>query len=291
MFPKFSFDAIGTHWQIDIFQPVENESELLQKIKNRIADFEKIYSRFLTDSLVGRIADVAGEFIFPADSEKLFNEYRKMYDLTHGIFTPLIGGVLTDAGYDREYSLQQKTALQKPPAWDEVIHFDFPKLITKKPIRLDFGAAGKGYLVDLVGKVLEENGFDSYCVDAGGDILHRDQKKQPLRIGLENPGDVSQVIGVAEICNQSLCGSAGNRRAWPGFHHIINSQTLSSPKDISAVWVVADDTITADILTSGLFFAAPEVLQKHYDFEYLILNSDNLFEKSANFPAEIFLQN
>ena len=290
MQPKFNFQAIGTHWQIDLFEqvPEEAQKELSDQIFTRISEFEKTYSRFLPDSVVAKIAISAGEFAFPPDSKKLFAEYRKMYDITGGLFTPLIGGVLNDAGYDKDYSLRQKTELQKPPRWDEVMVFDFPKLSVRKPVQLDFGAAGKGFLVDLVGNVLEQNGFRSYCVDAGGDILHRDILGQSLRVGLENPKDTSQVIGVIEIANKSLCGSAGNRRAWGNFHHIINPKTLSSPHDISAVWVLADDTISADILTSGLFFAEPAVLLKHYDFEYFILRPDNSFEKSAGFEVEVF---
>lgn len=290
MSSKFVFQAIGTHWQIDIFDAIkkEKESELLSKILARISVFEKTYSRFLEDSTVGKISQSAGDYIFPDDSVKLFAEYRKMYDITGGLFTPLIGKVLVDAGYDKEYSLKQKTDLTKPPAWDDVMVFDFPKLTVKKPVRLDFGAAGKGYLIDLVGQVLEENNICSYCVDAGGDIFHKSLKNETLKVGLEHPDDKQKVIGVISICNQSLCGSAGNRRAWANFHHIINPQTLSSPRDILAIWALAKDTIAADILTSGLFFVSPDLLKKNYDFEYLILNADYSFQKSDDFQAEIF---
>jgi thiamine biosynthesis lipoprotein len=311
MSSKFVFQAIGTHWQIDIFDRLEKEKEnhILKKIQARISDFEKTYSRFLTDSLVDRIASgqmdevtesisslpkgnatsATGRYIFPDDAKKLFSEYRKMYDITLGLFTPLIGGVLTDAGYDKNYSLKQKQPLSKPPAWDSVMKFDFPKLTTNQPVQLDFGAAGKGYLIDLIGEILEENGVHSYCVDAGGDILHCDKNNQPLQVGLEHPDDPKKVIGVISVLNQSLCGSSGNRRAWAGFHHIINPENLSSPRHISAVWVLAKNTIIADILTSGLFFVSPELLKKHYDFEYLILDADYSFHKSAGFGAEMFL--
>jgi thiamine biosynthesis lipoprotein len=168
------------------------------------------------------------------------------------------------------------------------MNFDFPNLRVKQPVSLDFGAAGKGYLIDLIGRVLEKNDLHSFCIDAGGDILHRDSKGQMMRVGLEHPDDPKKVIGVVSISNQSLCGSAGNRRAWANFHHIINPSTLASPRHILAVWVLADDTITSDILTSGLFFVSPEILQKNYNFEYFILKSDYSFEKSEGFKAEIF---
>ena len=59
---KFEFQAIGTHWQIDVFELVEEKhrDELLLKILARISEFEKVYSRFLDDSLVTKIAMSAG---------------------------------------------------------------------------------------------------------------------------------------------------------------------------------------------------------------------------------------
>jgi len=56
-----------------------------------------------------------------------------------------------------------------------------------------------------------------YIVDAGGDIACRNgenSKEEAIKIGLENPENFSEIIGIAELRNQSICGSSGNRRAW-----------------------------------------------------------------------------
>ena len=234
-----------------------------------------------------KISKEAGIFNLPDDADKMIYFYKKMYDVTRGLVTPLIGQVLVDAGYDAKYSLEQKP-LSKPPAWDDVIEWEKPTLTLKKPALLDFGAGGKGYLVDIVSELLEENGIISYCVDAGGDMRHRSENKEVLRIGLENPNDITEVVGIVKILNQSLCGSAGNRRAWSNFHHIINPETLSSPLKISAVWAIADTTLLADLLTTGLFFVSPEILLKNFDFEYLIVYSDFSFKKSPGLEIDFF---
>jgi thiamine biosynthesis lipoprotein len=162
-------------------------------------------------------------------------------------------------------------------------------LTVKKPLMLDFGAAGKGYLVDLVGQVLRENGVQEFCIDAGGDILNKGKiGAAPVRIGLENPHDIKQVIGVCELKNASICGSAGNRRTWGDFTHIINPKTMTSPRHIAAVWVVAETALVADALATALFFVPPALLVHKFQFEYVIINSDSSFLKSAGFPGEIF---
>ncbi len=290
MASQFVFDAIGTRWVIDISDELtkEHKEQLLQQIMERIVVFDKNYSRFRDDSLVAKIAETPGTYTLPDDAPEMFKVYRALYDITRGLITPLIGQVLVDAGYDAKYSLTQRRALQKPIGWDEAFSYKYPNLETWVPVLLDFGAAGKGYLVDIVGDILTKNGLKSFCIDAGGDMLYRNPENIALRVGLEHPADPKKVVGIASIVNQSLCGSAGNRRVWGDFHHIINPDTLTSPKHILAVWTVANSTIIADALTTALFFIDRETLTPHFDFESFILYADYSFQKSEGFSAEIF---
>lgn len=287
---NFGFQAIGTTWKIDIKNNLSKEEEvvLLKKIMNRIEEFDKTYSRFRDDSLIIKMSRESGEFILPEDCNKMMLLYKKFFDLTGGLVTPLIGQVLVDSGYDAQYSLEKKNATV-PKSWDEVLKWGNPKIRTTEPVILDFGAGGKGYLVDLVSEILEKEGVKSYCVDAGGDMRQKDEFGVELRVGLENPSNTEEVIGVVTLKNRSLCGSAGNRRVWADLHHIINPQTLSSPTDILSVWVIADETILADLLTTALFFVEAEKIKKEFDFEYLILKSDLSIEKSDFFQCELFI--
>jgi FAD:protein FMN transferase len=276
---------------IDIFTDISAEKEivLLQKVQERIGTFDKAYSRFRPDSLVTEISQKVGVYVLPDDAEKMMTLYRELFLLTKGLLTPLIGQVMVDSGYDAEYSLKQKRKLQRPPHWDEAIEYAHPSLTVKQPILLDFGAAGKGYLIDLVAEVILENNITDFCIDAGGDIL----SMRLMKIGLEDPEDFSKVIGVCNLVNKSLCASSGSRRKWSGlgqdFHHIINPDTLVSPRDILATWVVADTTLLSDALATSLFFVAPESLSQ-YLFEYVILYSDYSVALSDNFPGEIYIK-
>lgn len=287
---NFEFEAIGTTWKIDITKELslEEEALLLSKIKKRIDVFDKNYSRFRQDSLVTKISKESGDFTMPEDADKMICLYKKMYDVTSGLVTPLIGQVLVDTGYDANYSLVPKSPT-KPLSWEEVLEWNNPVLKVKKPELLDFGAGGKGYLVDIVSALLELEGIESYCVDAGGDMRQRSSISVSLKVGLEHPEDVESVIGVVPVLNQSLCGSAGNRRKWASYNHVINPQTLTSPKNVLAVWVIAESTFLADLLTTALSFVSPEVLLRHFQFEFLIFRDDHSINKSGGFNAELFL--
>ncbi len=284
-----TFDAIGTSWSINVFETLrQTDSGLLKDaISQRISVFDKAYSRFRSDSWVSEIAKKQGTYTIPPDGEPMFSLYEKLYKLTGGAMTPLIGRAMEEAGYDANYSLVPKE-IHTVPTWEEVVAFSFPKLELKAPVLFDFGAMGKGYLVDIVGGVMEDRGVTNYCIDAGGDILYKTSSKKQLEVGLEHPGDKSQVIGVATILNQSICGSAGNRRKWANFHHVIDPHTLTSPKEILATWVVAKTAILADALTTALFFAKPEILIPEFEFDYLVIDEDYQVDKSENFPATLY---
>lgn len=284
---ELNFVAIGTPWHIALFDEVDDGAfvEISQGVDRLSEDFDRHYSRFRADSLVTRIALKAGDYNLPPDARPMLDLYADLYELTKGRFTPLIGQTLSDAGYDADYSLAPK-ALRHPPAWPEVMHYQWPRLRTSQPVLLDFGAAGKGYLVDLVSAFLERQGVGHYLVDASGDMTAR--VTEPLAIGLEHPDDSGLVIGVVRLGNMSLCGSAGNRRAWGDFTHILDPLTLTSPRHIKAIWVTSSSALLADALATCLSLVPAAELLERYQFEYAVMLEDNSVERSDGFPAEIF---
>jgi len=280
----FTFDATGTKWEISV--PVDTDSDYLElQVKNLVSEYENIYSRFKDTSLVSKISDTTGTFELPQSAERLFDAYQQITRITEGAFTPLIGKTLNEAGYDKNYSFNSKVT-SKLPRWDEVIEYDFPKIKIDQPVEFDFGAGGKGYIIDLVAEMLEHSEISEFIVDAGHDI--RCKLKKPISIGLEHPTDPTLVIGKVELAEGSICGSSGNRRRWSNYHHIISGLDQKSPTKVTSTWVVTQNTLLADILSTSLFFVEPEVLKKFYDFEYIVLYSDFTIKKSENLKGEIF---
>lgn len=286
---RTSFSAIGTSWQVDLpaVLPAQEEQIILAAVHQRIAAFDLQYSRFRPDSWVSTVAQQAGTYTIPADGQPLFDTYKDLHQLTAGAFTPFIGQTLVEAGYDAKYSLQTKE-LTPTPAWNAERDYQFPQITLPQPTLLDVGAAGKGYLVDLVSQVIREHGVQDYCVDAGGDIVRQATDSTTLRVGLEDPREVTRVIGVVNLAQGSLCGSAGNRRAWGEFHHIIDPHTQQSPRHVLATWTTASSALIADALATCLFFVPAATLKAHYEFEHLVLQADGAVTYSSGFPAELF---
>lgn len=284
--PSYSFAAIGTHWQIETTAPLS--APLRAAIQRRIAEFDRAYSRFRDDSIVAMMAKKAGEYSFPPDAAPLMTFYRQLYDATDGRVTPLVGQALADSGYDKDYSLRPRPAAVVP-AWDDVMQWQGSRVVTTKPVMLDVGAAGKGYLVDILGEILERQGIDDYVIDASGDIRHRGRDVQ--RIGLENPYDPTRVIGVMNLQNGSLCGSAANRRRWgKGMHHIFDPFSGSPTRAVAATWAAAASTMMADGLATALFFVNGPALRRSFgDIQFVRLNADGKLSHSHDFVGELFI--
>lgn len=283
-----SFSALGTHWQVLLPElTTAEQAEVIELLRRKLEEYEQVYSRFRSDSLVGQMARQAGTYRFPDSIVPLWQIYERLARITNNRFTPFIGSLVSAAGYDPEYSLQTKS-LKPPPSWDS-IQVSFPTLTASQPIELDFGAAGKGYAVDLLVAELAALSVHAATINAGGDIRHITQTQTDhVQVGLEHPLNDQQVIGTVTLQNQSLCGSAGNRRAWGSFHHIIDPLTLTSPNHIAATWVIADSTLLADALATCLFFVEPAQLLEEFKFSYIRVFADQSVEYSPSPQIELF---
>lgn len=290
----FSFQATGTRWEIETREPL---SGCLQRhIFDRIESFESIYSRFRPDSLVSRVAaaDHGGCFDFPDDSVALFDLYDQLYAATEGAVDPLIGRDLELLGYDRSYSLIPTSEHTRAEAfaagratWSRDVLRASKTIFTRRPVLIDIGAVGKGYLVDLVSRILNEAGISEFVVDGSGDLRHSGVSS--IRVGLEHPFDPSMVIGIANLKRGALCASAVNRRAWGNeMHHVLDGRTGIPVREVVATWAVADKAAIADGLATALFFTSGEQLEERFQFSYVRMFADGRAEISKNFDGELF---
>ncbi|WP_327672734.1 MULTISPECIES: FAD:protein FMN transferase [unclassified Streptomyces] len=291
---RFAFDAIGTRWQIDTDEPLS--AGLRTRIIERAERFDATYSRFRPDSLVSRIAAApgGGEFGFPEDAHDLFDLYDRLYAATDRAVDPLVGRDLELLGYDPAYSLvpapdeaRRAEHARGRATWAADVVREGTTLVTGRPLVIDIGAAGKGYLVDLLSDILREAGHTDFVVDGSGDLFHSGGRA--IRVGLEHPYAPQQVIGVAHLHGYALCASGITRRTWgEGLHHVLDARTGVPVDKVVATWVVAEGAALADGLATALFFTEAQRLAEDFRFTYVRMYSDGRAEHSPDFDGEIF---
>ena len=274
-------DALGTGLL------VHTESVLDDEIRDRIGSFiheyEVVLSRFRDDSIVGRMRTAAhgGTFDFPDWASGLFGLYDRLFAATDGAIDPCVGEDLIRLGYDPALSFtveadagERLGALHGRAVWGrDVVRSSGTTLVTRSPVHVDFGACGKGYLVDSLGGLLtdselsrtshvksaettnptcqsstsdskRESAAPEFVIDAGGDLLARTNK--PIRVALEDPDDPSCAVGVALIGDGAFCASAPSRRHWEvavneqthlAIHHLLNAIDGLPVQQTEATWV------------------------------------------------------
>lgn len=277
---------MGTLWKVTILEDLslETKETLGHEIEKRLTDFDNLYSRFKKTSLVYELSQKKGTVEAPHDLVAMLRIYQQLYLVSDRKFTPCIGSLMEDIGYDSEYSLLPKKEKRNIPDFEKAIRIiDDTHIELYEPVLLDVGAVGKGYCVDLISSYLRNLGYTEFIVDGSGDILY-ESRTGTIKAGLEHPYDSTQVIGVAEMKRGAMCSSATNRRSWGEYSHYIDPLTGESPQMIAATWVLADTAAYADAVSSVLFFVAPERLND-FAFEYCIMNHESKIKKSQGFPA------
>ncbi len=253
---------------------------------------DRAWSRFRDDSTVADMARRAGRYPIADTDQPLVDWYRRLYDLTGGAVSPLVGQTLADAGYDAAYSLRASARVPVAPAWDSVIGEHEGALEIREPALLDVGAAGKGFAVDRVAEIVGES-FDDFVVDAGGDMVIS-SRSRGLRVALEHPSDPTKAIGVVSVAGGAICASASNRRVWADWHHIVDPRTASPAREVLATWVIAPSAMEADGLATALFFTPAAFLRGDFDhhregFHHVTIRRNGSVEHTAIPGLELFL--
>lgn len=281
------FEAIGTVWEIETVRPVTAGER--DAVGDVIDDFDQTWSRFRDDSLVTALAAAPQEVPAPPDAAAMLDLYRALSDVTGGAVQPLVGDSLAARGYDARYTMRDRGAHPAPHDWTALLAWDDAALALRAPALIDVGAVGKGRLVDVVHDLLGSLGHTERLIDAGGDLR---LSGGPIRVGLEHPFDATSAIGVAVVADAALCGSAVNRRAWPGqhggLHHVLDARTGEPVRTIAAAWAIADEAMLADAAATALFFDGGPEFAARFGVEWVRMTTTGGVEWSAGTRMEVF---
>lgn len=280
-----TFAAIGTRWTLTTAEPMSGA--LLGHVHGVIAEYDALWSRFRDDSGVARIARGEAVDLGPTAAPllELLADLRRR---TGGAVDPFVAASLDHLGYGAAGALRPRAGWLPAPA--AVVERTGSVVRTTPPALLDVGSAGKGQLVDLVAAELAAAGHPDVLVDASGDLR---VSGNPLRVALEHPFDPEAAIGVVEVVDGSIAGSAVNRRDWSQdggrrLHHVLDARTGRPVETIAATWVLADSAMVADALATALFFVGPEALADAYAFRYVRMRTDGVADWSDDLPGEVF---
>ena len=234
--------AMGSHF---IYKGFAQRSFSKNDLKNafNIAHKEvlRIQNKFseFTPSIITKINENAGESEVEIDDETyyLLRESKKYFDMTNGVFD------ISFAGFKNNKS--KKSELDSTN-----IYFDEKKIFLKsKNMKISLGGIGKGYAVDLAFKTLENLGFENFYVNGSGDIRVHSRSDAPRkwRIGLKNPFNINNYIGLIQLSNESVCTSGTYIQ---GEHISLSSEEINE-KLVSAS-IIDSNCVHSDVMATTL---------------------------------------
>ena len=289
---KLAFAAMSCHCSVQfhgVSAPVARD--FCRDVVAWVAGFEARYSRFIPDSLIGRINSAAGEQWVEVDSEtdRLFAFCNELVFFTHGAFDP------TALPLIRLWNWKNKTpvipdestirAARELVGWNKLQRRPGAVFLPRKGMCLDLGGIGKEYAVDCVMNLAGERGIRNVLVDFGQDVRARGGAagKDHWRIGLEdaqNPGKCWVGLkatdhAVATSGDYLRCFEYHGRR----YGHIIDPRNgYPVNNGCRALSVIAPSCTIAGILTTTAMILGPkdglQLIESHLNAEGAI-TTDN----------------
>ncbi len=267
------FMAFGTMMDISI---IGASKDLSEKAVDRLEqDFQQMHKLWHAwdPGPVGRVNELIarGEtFSAPTSVLPLIQIGQKLAEQSDNLFNPAIGKLVDAWGFHAMPEGQRKPPddklieelVKQNPRMSDLKIDGFTLSSSNPAVKLDFGAFGKGYGIDLAIQTLREMGIENAIVNAGGDLRaigSRDGK--PWRIAVRSPNS-SDVLGVIKTRRDESVFTSGDYErnfVYEGkrYHHIIDPRTGRPVEGVSSVTVIHSDATTADAAATALFVAGP----------------------------------
>lgn len=301
-------EALGTKWWVKFFNDSDFSQDIKKKIVFEINDFESLYSRFRSNSLISRLNQTKFLENPPIDLYTMIKKSQAVFSLTQGGFNISVGAKLEEMGYGLKNSkskipnptlkVMSSKALpggQKPKFVNSKIINKKTKILIPSNTRIDLGGIGKGYLIEKLAGLVKSNGIKYFLINGGGDIYVTSDNNKPVKIMLENPFTASESIGWIELKNSALSCSGINKRTWQKgkktFHHLIDMKNNRLVKKYFAVFAYSKSILNADLCSTAIFVSNEKLknqIAAKLESEYLIIYPDSTFYKSKGFSANLF---
>jgi len=266
-FHQFAFQAMSTLCRVNVRSAnAAAVREFQEEVLRWVAWFEARYSRFIPDSLIGRINAAAGQHWVDIDpeTEALFNLCNEMAFFTRGVFDPTAlplvrlwnwkasPPVVPDA-----FAIQ---AAHERVGWRKVQRRPGAIFLPRAGMCLDLGGIGKEYAVDRVLTMAVQRGFANVLVDFGNDVrVHGEPPERGAwHIGLEDPKNPGRCWTGVAVTDHAVATSGDYLRHFlhqgRRYGHIIDPRTgFPVNNGTLSVSIIAPHCTFAGILSTAAF--------------------------------------
>lgn len=233
---------------------------------NEIKRIEGLLSKYSPKSDIS-ILNKEGLILASPETFYIIEKAKEFYYLSEGAFDITVGPLVDLWGFTKkEYFLPSQEEINKTLSLigsdkiilrkkDNMIQFKF------QGMKIDLGAIAKGFALDCAIRRLKEEKIKDALINAGGQVYCLGNRfNKPWRVAIK--GSLKKE-GFLYLRNKAVSTSGNYEQFFKDgektYGHIINPKT-GYPKisDLFSVTVIADDSITADFLSTAIFLLGEE---------------------------------
>ena len=257
--------AFGTSYSVQYFS--EDQIDYSIQLDSIFDLINNSMSTYIDTSIISRVNNnesvkVDNHFV------NVFNTSKKIFDKTKGKFDPSIGILVNFWGFGPKFTNIPMDSLAidnlKILVGFEKFKIDDTNIVLRpKNSFLDFNAIAKGYTVDLISGLLDDNNINNYLVEIGGELRAKGSnlsKNNNWIIGIDEPRfDDSQNIFITTELNNVAMATSGVYRKYNidsngrRYAHILDPLSgIPARTNILSVSVISETCIEAYAYATAL---------------------------------------
>ncbi|MGB3774519.1 MAG: FAD:protein FMN transferase [Leeuwenhoekiella sp.] len=266
---SFSGEALGTGYVVQFYSA--KQFPVQEKFDSVVAAINQSMSTYIPDSDISRIN--AGDSTVVVDDmfKEVLSQSREVYKNTSGFYDPTVGILVNAYGFGPGkpiISLNKEIldSIRQYVGLDEISLSPEGKILKdNSAVYIDFNSIAKGYCIDRLGVMLEQNGVTDYLIEMGGELRARGsniEKESPWKVGIENidaPIEDRGYTKIVTLGDKGMAGSGNYRKfrvdsvTGQRFVHTVNPLNgLAEKTDVLSATVIAPTCAKADAYATAI---------------------------------------
>lgn len=263
----------GTYISITIFHEDAREArDAMEDAFNEMERIDKKFNSHWEGSIIDQLnRDPQRGVVLDEEGQMLFDEVKRVYDLTEGKFDITIEPLIQLWGFGEE-NPELPTDSEIEEAMSKIdfdlVEIEGNRLSLKAPLEeIDTGAFLKGYATARAKVAIEEAGVESAFITTISSMETLGPKAEgPWRIGIQDPNNSREILDIVNLDGQAM-GISGDYQTFveiegKRYHHILDPHTGYPVEDRKLVAVICEDALLGDLYSTAFFLMGiKEVLE------------------------------
>jgi len=303
---EFSGLTMGTSWNVKVVDlpATINQSTVDDSINTTLTAISRSMSTYDAESELSRFNSSSSTDWFAASDElvEVLGAANEVSKLTGGAFDVTVGPLVNLWGFGPQGARSEVPAgtdiesARASIGYTNIEVRQVPAAIRKQlpGLYIDLSSIAKGYAVDRIAGLLEQQGVENYLVEIGGELRGKghNERATSWRVGIERPSATDRSVYAAiEIDGAGLATSGGYRNYFEQdgrrYSHTINPVTgRPVTHRLASVTVVTASAMRADALATALMVLGPEdgyaLAEREGIAAFFIVKADKGFTDKAS---------